>query len=1260
MVGRTFSDLFIPDKNFDNEKNFWKDVLSGDFVIGKIPYDFKILNTGEYIQQVVSKELPQSTFGMINSVNNSSEYNVLLSGIIYIIAKYSCYNDIIIGISESKENLDKRNMIMPLRMLVNEDLTFNQYLLELKQNISNINENSNIPYPLLMDMFTYTKYSNENTLFNVVVLSDNVHNKNFVSDIHSDIVFVISSTENLKVELNYDARFFKESTMKTVMDELFKFYKAVFKESTIKLKDVNVLSKREKNHVQKVHDDKFISGSMRNVHTDPKTLQQLFEKQVKKTPQKIAITYMNKEITYERLNKRANMLANTLRNKGIKPDDVIGIMVKDNIEMMIGRYAIIKSGGAYLPISPVYTKEKIEYIAKDIQMKMLITQSCFVGKINLDCEILDMEKFSVYTGTAKDLKNVNSPTDTAYVLYTFDANDLSNKTMIQHHLAVNKVISIQQKYPLTEHDVLLQKTSYIFDRPLLEIFWCISTGASIYMLMPGTEKEYNEIVDIINTHGITTMYFVPSMLNEFLRYVKSEKSSIKKLEGLTRLFTSGGLLEINSINEFKHLFDSINKTRLINLYDPTETVIGLSFFECLDAHKDFSIWQNRFIEKSLLKNYENYWIKVFSGKIPMLDIPTDYKRHDTISFEKDHIQFRLEKNTVDKLYSLADDLCATLYMVLFSAYNILLSKYSEQEDIVVGLPVIGKAHPKVKNSADMFNNVLAIRSYPVGSKSFKEFLEEVKLNSIRAFRNKDYPFENLVEKLNMQRDVSNNPIFSTMFTLQNIESFNIATDDITFKDYFMNNKVSNFEIMLKAVKNDGVIDFEFEYNSKLFKKEKMLKMSIHFKNIIDCVVINPTVKLFEIDMLSKTEKNMLLFEIHNSYNKCLESKPIHKLFEDQVCKMPHSTALILKKHHITYHELNSKANRLARKLKNRGAGKGKIVAVLMDNSIEMIISIFGVLKSDSAYFPLDPNAPFEKIKYMLTDSGADILLLKSDYTYMLDFNCKKIFVDRNEMSLYSSNDLETSIDENSTAYVTYVYDKTDNYKKIVISHKSISDRIILRKENYLLDSKDCTLQIHSFSSGEFLTSFFTHIISGVPTVILDNCQLNNITVLKDNIKKYNITKFITIPKILDKLLDLSNSADYLKSLNVVTLVGSKIIVKLIEKCAKITPYLKIINEYKFIEGAALSVVSNTNDTGKTVVTGKPIANTKIYIVDKYNNLRPFGLTGKLCVSNTDSLKDSEFTDEKFIKVPFLESELIYKTDESVRYLPNGRVEFLDK
>ncbi|MBE0339227.1 aminotransferase class III-fold pyridoxal phosphate-dependent enzyme, partial [Paenibacillus sp. 23TSA30-6] len=346
-------------------------------------------------------------------------------------------------------------------------------------------------------------------------------------------------------------------------------------------------------------------------------------------------------------------------------------------------------------------------------------------------------------------------------------------------------------------------------------------------------------------------------------------------------------------------------------------------------YKDFVAWQKQQITDDALQAHESYWLQTLNGELPVLNMPTDFSRPQAQSFEGDSLTVTLESNLTSTLYTLAQDTESTIFMVLLAAYNVLLGKYSGQEDIIVGTPVAGRRHVDTQAMIGMFVNTLVLRNQPQSSLTFQSFLQEVKQSSLLALEHQEYPFDELVDKLELVRDVSRNPVFDTMFSLQNVGTDVLETGGIRFKPEEFNAGISKVDFSLHVTEEKERLSFTLEYGTKLFKLETIRRLAEHFVRILETVTQDVGVQLADITIVSDEEKQLLLTGFNDTIVPFPYNETLHWQFEKQVVQTPDHIALVFGNQRLTYRELNERANSLARVLQAHGVGPDKLVGLMV-------------------------------------------------------------------------------------------------------------------------------------------------------------------------------------------------------------------------------------------------------------------------------------------------------------------------------------------
>ncbi len=684
-------------------------------------------------------------------------------------------------------------------------------------------------------------------------------------------------------------------------------------------------------------------------------------------------------------------------------------------------------------------------------------------------------------------------------------------------------------------------------------------------------------------------------------------------------------------------------------------------------YKDYSIWQNKLLKENALEKQERYWLDIFSGEMPVLDLPYDFPRPVIQSFDGECISFCISKELADKITDLTRKTGSTLYMVLLAAFNVLLSKYSGMDDIVVGTPIAARTHADLHNLLGMFANTLALRNCPEGSKTFVKFLDEVKENVIQAYENQDYPLEMIVEKLKLPRDSSRNQLFDVMLVMEEVEAEPILVNNLKFESYELENNSSKFDITLMATENKlkGIIEFNIQYCSALFKPETIQKIKEHFVNILDNVTKEPEVALTDINILTESERHLLLYDFNNTKEEYPKNSTIHGIFEGRVRETPGKTAVIFEDKVFTYSQIDEKANKLAKTLKKANRGQGRIIAIMCEPSAEMIIGILAVLKTGKAYLPIDPDYPDERISYMLEDSGVEILLVQSHLADRILFNGSIINIEDKEEYLDEDIKIDTYIESKTPAYVIYTSGSTGKPKGVLVSHRSVINTLTHLEGQYPVTEEDTYLLKTAYTFDVSVTELFGWFFGSGKLAILKKTGNQNPTDIIEAIYKYNITHINFVPSMLNIFTNALREEDIkrLESIKYVFTAGEPISQNIIKNLLNKLKNIRFDNLYGPTEATiyATGFCLNGFNKHRSIPIGKPLQNTRIYIVDKYNNLQPVGVIGELCIAGEGValgyLNNDELERGKFVKDPFVEEGRMYKTGDLARWLKNGNIEF---
>ncbi|MGD2085191.1 MAG: amino acid adenylation domain-containing protein [Candidatus Aminicenantes bacterium] len=708
-------------------------------------------------------------------------------------------------------------------------------------------------------------------------------------------------------------------------------------------------------------------------------------------------------------------------------------------------------------------------------------------------------------------------------------------------------------------------------------------------------------------------------------------------------------------------------------------------------YKDYAQWQNREAVKQKIVLQEEYWIKRFKGEVPVLHLPTDYGRPAEQSFEGKAAYFEIGKEKTRRLKRLAPAAGATLYMKLLAIFYIWLFKLTGQEDIVVGTPVAGRPHQDLESIIGMFVNTLPLRNSPTAGKNFEQLLKEVKENTINDFDNQDYPFEDLVDKVDVNRDLSRNPIFDVVFVLQNLEP---QSHQPVFRFYNFERGVSKFDLTLEVNETEENLFFKIEYCTKLFKTETIQRTINYFKNTAASVIRQPAIKILAIDILPDREKQQILDDFNRTWDRYPDNCRIDELFEKQARKTPDKIALIHEETSLTYNRLNREANQLARLLKEKGTAADTIAAVMMGRSIEMIVGIMGILKAGAAYLPIDPGYPQERINYILEDIEVKIIV-KYGHAGFLDLEerekerFKEIEIIDGQWTANENISPAALFSQRQLAYIIYTSGSTGRPKGVAVEHRSLVNLCHWHNRYYAVVPGDHAAQYASLGFDASAWEIFPYLAAGAALHIIEDQIKRDIYQVDNYFHRHGITIGFLPTPAAEQLMMLPDSKGK-RHLRALLTGGDKL------RTFVPQPY-QVYNNYGPTENTVVTTSYPVKNKEENIPIGKPIHNNQVYILNPNSfYLQPIGVPGEICIAGHSLargyLNNPELTAKKFVEqvtgagdryrwenktnkklLPgvrgdgFLEKsppgrrrQKIYNTGDLARWLPDGNIQFFGR
>ena len=689
-------------------------------------------------------------------------------------------------------------------------------------------------------------------------------------------------------------------------------------------------------------------------------------------------------------------------------------------------------------------------------------------------------------------------------------------------------------------------------------------------------------------------------------------------------------------------------------------------------YADFAHWQRNWLSGKVLEEHVEYWRKQLEGAPPYLELLTDRPRPAVQTFNGARKQFFLSKELTDRLKELTRKESNTLFMTLLAAYQTLLYRYSGQDDISVGTPIAGRNHSEIEPLIGFFVNTLVMRSDLSGNITFRELLGRVNKTALGAFAHQDLPFEKLIDLLNIKRDVSRTPLFQTMFALQNIPKTKIEMPGLTLSQIAPDNPTSKFELTLEmAESHEGVLSGVFEYNTDLFDSSTIDRFIRHFTRLLEEVTTNPDRPLTAIEFLTEQEKERIINQWNDTLVPFPQEATFASLFSALAQKTPQKTAVFFNGRQLTYKELNQKANQLANHLLQKNFGPEKTAGIAIKRSMEMLIAVLGVLKSGGAYVPIDPGLPEDRLTYIINDAGADVLITLGETANSFPAGATEIICldsDAEEIAKASIDEPSVNILPEHLAYIIYTSGSTGLPKGTLIEHRSLTNYLHWINQSPFGVSGQVMPQITKLSFDASLKQLLAPLLRGDAVWLVDESVLQEPAILLKEMSDKEQVHLNCVPTLWQAILDSTDQVTdgaWRKNLKALALGGEAINPELIKRTRRELPQVNIYNLYGPSEATANSSFATVTSADEITI-GKPIANTRYYILDDYLQPVPAGVPGQLFIGgiglSRGYLNRPELTADTFIPDPFAAEAgtRMYKSGDLARFKADGNVEFLGR
>jgi amino acid adenylation domain-containing protein len=699
-----------------------------------------------------------------------------------------------------------------------------------------------------------------------------------------------------------------------------------------------------------------------------------------------------------------------------------------------------------------------------------------------------------------------------------------------------------------------------------------------------------------------------------------------------------------------------------------------ALYRCLQAGKppdlpeppvqyaDFTVWKQERLQ-SLDKELA-WWKKRLRGNPPPLELPADRPRPALRSYRGAVESLAVNAALREPLQELSRRENATPFMTLLAAFQILLFRYSGQEDILVGAPVAGRNWTETEQLIGLFSNTLVMRGDLSGNPTFRDFLGRVREMAVDAYVNQDVPFERLVEELRLAQSLSRSPLFQVMFAFERAPLESVDWPELTISQLPLDCGTAKCDLMLDLVEGSSDLTARIEYSTDLFDSSTIRRMLAHFHALLEGITADPDRRLSDLPLLTASERHQLFVEWNRTQTDYPREKTLHELFEAQVARSPDAVAAALAGQQVTYRELDQAASQVAHHLRALGVGPDTSVGICLDRSVKMIIGLLGILKAGGAYLPLEPTYPKERLAFMLEDSRSSLVLTQRRLLDALPRRAARLVCldsDWNSIASASPEKIPPSAGSEQLAYVIYTSGSTGRPEGVQIPHRAVVNFLYSMQREPGLSSQDALLAATTLSFDIAALELFLPLTVGARVVLATREETTDGVLLARKIASAAANVVQATPATWRMLLDSGWTGD--KSLRIFCggePLSRELANQLLERSAELW------NLYGPTETTVWSAAAKIEPGNDPIAVGRPIANTEFHILDPYLQPVPVGVPGELFIGGDGLargyLNRPELTAEKFLPDPFRDgpNARMYRTGDRARWLNDGRVELLGR
>jgi amino acid adenylation domain-containing protein len=694
-------------------------------------------------------------------------------------------------------------------------------------------------------------------------------------------------------------------------------------------------------------------------------------------------------------------------------------------------------------------------------------------------------------------------------------------------------------------------------------------------------------------------------------------------------------------------------------------------------YADFAHWQREWLQGEALESQLRYWTKQLTDLPAALELPADRPRPASQTFHGSGCAVVLPKTLTESVRDMSNREGCTMFMTLLAVFQIMLRGYSGSDDVAVGTDVANRNRGETEGLIGFFVNQLVMRTDLSGDPSFRDVLARVRETAIGAYAHQDLPFDKLVEAINPERDLSRTPLFQVKLLLQNTPKEALSLPGLTVNRFDFESGIARFDLVMSFTDGPAGLVAQIGYNVDLFERATIERMLGHFQSLLQQVVGDPQRRLSQLSLLTPIEEMRALVEWNQTERAYPEDACVHQLFEAQARRTPDSVALIFETEQVSYGELEVNANRLGNYLRSIGVGPGVLAGVCVERSVEMIVSLLGVLKAGGAYVPMDPAYPLARLAHIIDDAQISVLLTQERLLEKLPAHWGQVVcVDagRELIDLQSNQPVTGPATADDLAYIIYTSGSTGQPKGVMVSHKSVAQRVLSMIDDYGLDTESNMLNFVSLGFDAFVEEMFPVLSSGGRLTVLRDPGQMAAGKLLSACEQHGVNSLHIVPAYLYQIIEELSAAGEVAPewIKLCITGGENISTSKLSTWATLHRHsCRFINAYGPTETTVTATFREAPldpawlQTLTRLPAGRPNGNTKVYILNQDYQLLPAGIPGELFVGGVGVAwgyrNTPDSTAESFIPDPFGNAGArLYRTGDSARYLSNGEIEILGR